>query len=301
MQGGWKDRVQIELLKSNAAAVGDLTVYVEATKDITRMPRFLAGEEVDVKVVGRLNFLRQMSVLGHKEKHRPLIGGISISTDELIGTLSFIDYNDMVVSCTQVIAMDRYGREINGMNVRQPEKGEVVGREIRHTHIEWNNYYANNLADVAIAKQWVGGRVGYVYNIGMFRGIIDAKVGDEVLKSGRTTGLTKHKVIDDSVIVKVYWNEFKWAIFRDCIMIEPAIANGDSGSPVVKGNKIVGIVFAGSGKVGILCKAVHCKIVNFGEQPMPPALEPSPIKAILMLAGLAGLAGGSMYARKGSI
>jgi hypothetical protein len=85
-------------------------------------------------------------------------------------------------------------------------------------------------------------------------------VGDAVRKSGRTTGVTNSTVYDTSATVKV-WYSSKWAVFYDQILVkQPFVESGDSGSPVDKDGKFVGLAFAGSSSVAVVCKAKY--IVN---------------------------------------
>jgi len=121
-----------------------------------------------------------------------------------------------------------------------------------------------NYADAAIAKVTTSDyQVGEVLggdNKGTYTicGTTEVIQGDIVRKSGRTTGVTSNTVIDTSATVKVWYTLSKWAIFYDQILVDqPFIESGDSGSPVDKDGVFVGLVFAGSSSVAVVCKAKY--------------------------------------------
>ncbi|MDK2877114.1 MAG: hypothetical protein PWQ22_1524 [Archaeoglobaceae archaeon] len=120
-----------------------------------------------------------------------------------------------------------------------------------------------NYADAAIAKvtisDYLAGEVlsndGDTYTIS---GITEVNVGDTVRKSGRTTEVTFNNVTDTSATVKVYYSSSKWAIFYDQILVQqPFLDSGDSGSAVDKDGRFVGLAFAGSDSVAVVCKAKY--------------------------------------------
>jgi hypothetical protein len=58
--------------------------------------------------------------------------------------------------------------------------------------------------------------------------------------------------------VKVWYTVSKWAIFYDQILVNQLfIESGDSGSAVDKGGAFVGLAFAGSSSVAVVCKAKY--------------------------------------------
>jgi hypothetical protein len=92
----------------------------------------------------------------------------------------------------------------------------------------------------------------------LISGTTEVNLGDYVNKSGRTTGVTTNKVYDTSATVKVWYTRTKWAIFYDQILVlQPFVEPGDSGSIVYKEGKFVGIAFAGSSSVAVVCKAKY--------------------------------------------
>jgi len=82
------------------------------------------------------------------------------------------------------------------------------------------------------------------------------KVGTQVVKSGRTTGVTRGKVMDTHYSGYVYYSRGT-AWFEDQILVKgegkPFCQGGDSGSLVLtEANAFAGLVFAGSGKYGLV-------------------------------------------------
>ena len=94
-----------------------------------------------------------------------------------------------------------------------------------------------------------------VMELGFPKGSAKAKDGETVLKSGRTTGLTEGKVIDDDATIEVSYG-FLTARFIHQILVsgEGFILGGDSGSVLFNEDLYaVGLCFAGSsdGSLGI--------------------------------------------------
>jgi hypothetical protein len=110
-----------------------------------------------------------------------------------------------------------------------------------------------NIVDCAVAKPVNKEIVNpEVLEIGKVKGIKSPKVGMEVKKSGRTTGLTTSniKVIDASIEVKMSENES--TVFTDQIILEPFSSAGDSGSLILdEEDNAVGLLFAGSDKATV--------------------------------------------------
>ena len=60
---------------------------------------------------------------------------------------------------------------------------------------------------------------------------VDAKIGDRVVKCGRTTGCTEGEVISTDAVVKVNYGT-GYAVFEDVVLVRGKSAGGDSGSSV---------------------------------------------------------------------
>lgn len=94
-----------------------------------------------------------------------------------------------------------------------------------------------------------------VYKLGLPKGIRTPRVGEQVQKVGRTTGLTFGKIVSTTWTGRINYARGE-AIFTDCILIEGDFSQGgDSGSPVFDMEKnFIGILFAGSKSYSLVCK-----------------------------------------------
>ncbi|MFW6287225.1 MAG: hypothetical protein ACOC2J_00570 [bacterium] len=114
----------------------------------------------------------------------------------------------------------------------------------------------NNLVDCAVAKpnsdQLINPRI---LEIGEIRGLKEAEVDMEVQKSGRTSGLTRGKVVAVDATVNVRMSETESANFEDQFITTPISKAGDSGSLVLDmDNNAIGLLFAGSEKATVCNK-----------------------------------------------
>lgn len=108
----------------------------------------------------------------------------------------------------------------------------------------------NNLIDAAVARPDAPGLIDdNILDVGPVQGVGELQPSDQVLKSGRTSGLTEGKVLSVGVTVKVDILEDEIGWFTDQIMTDLVSKPGDSGSLVLNDKKeAVGLLFAGSDK-----------------------------------------------------
>lgn len=108
----------------------------------------------------------------------------------------------------------------------------------------------SNLIDAAVARPDSPGLIDdNILDIGPVNGVGELQPSDQVLKSGRTSGLTEGKVLSVGVTVKVDILEDEIGWFADQIMTDLVSRPGDSGSLVLNDKKeAVGLLFAGSDK-----------------------------------------------------
>jgi hypothetical protein len=188
----------------------------------------------------------------------------------MAGTLSIITKDGYILSCAHVIAMNSKAQFLPlGTAVLQPgtyDGGTIedkVGELYKYIKITFGpkgkNYADAAIASISIADYLVGEVLGgdnqNTYSIS---GTTEVNVGDSVRKSGRATGVTTNIVYDTDATVKVWYTLSKWAIFYDQILVyQPFIESGDSGSPVDKDGKFVGLAFAGSSTTAVVCKAKY--------------------------------------------
>jgi len=106
----------------------------------------------------------------------------------------------------------------------------------------------SNLVDAAIADVINDDDIDdTILDIGKINGTVeDPFVTMPVQKTGRTSGYTTGSIEQTNVVAQVQYGLGKIAIFQDQLMSGAMSAGGDSGSLVVSGDKVVGLLFAGS-------------------------------------------------------
>jgi len=171
------------------------------------------------------------------------------------GTLGMVTYDDKILSCAHVIAMDpqTWNYLPTGTPIYQPDGEENrIGELEAYIDISFSAN-ANNYADAAIAS--IDGGIeaspGEVFNEGgnyVINGWTTVSNGAVVRKSGMMTSTTTGKVTNASTSVTMYYGNYR-ARYVDQIEVrlEGGLFSfsGDSGSVVDKGGKFVGLVAAG--------------------------------------------------------
>lgn len=112
-----------------------------------------------------------------------------------------------------------------------------------------------NKVDCAIAKPIKDEDISdEILGVGIPVGYGMAKVGDNVKKSGRTTGLTQGNVIAIDGVARINYRTGQ-AVFENQIITTNISQGGDSGSVVLnENNEVVGLLFAGSDQTTIVNK-----------------------------------------------
>lgn len=255
-----------ELIKKIPGVVGvsahhskpKLRIYVEKITPqlLKELPEMFVGYSVEVIEVGRVEAL-----IDRKARYRPLFPGISIGSELVTaGTLSQICIdNETGEYCLLSNRHVFWGDP--GTRVLQP--GSYDGGRVPDDTVGYISRYEeiksdDNIIDAAICSLEVEAtnkdpELGQPVSIG------EVNEGDKVYKVGRTTGLTSAKVLDHMATLKVYgYPNVGEAIFEDVIITEAFSAGGDSGSPTVnEKGELVGLVFAGSDRITVICKAKH--------------------------------------------
>ena len=269
------DRHEDELLKlPNVAGVGaslkekdgkpsskiSLTVFVEqkvAGNEVkgSQIPRELDGIETDVVEIGKLEPLALSS------RVRPAMPGYSVGHCNvtagtfgcLVRDLRSPTQQHLLLGNNHVLADTNRGRL--GDPILQPgpyDGGEdntdtvaILERfEPIHFGLDSGDY---NLVDAAVARP-VSSRHITASVIGSLipQGVGQAFIGDRVLKAGRTTGVTRGRVISVNATVLVLFPEGP-ARFRHQILTTFMSAGGDSGSLLMDRHlSAVGLIFGGS-------------------------------------------------------
>ncbi|MBE3520132.1 MAG: hypothetical protein IMW97_07505 [Firmicutes bacterium] len=110
-----------------------------------------------------------------------------------------------------------------------------------------------NLVDAAVARPLsVDDILPDILELGTPRETADVEIGQLVMKSGRTSGLTKGRVKVVDATVRIAMGDAGDAIFAEQIVTTQIAAPGDSGSLVVDENiRAVGLLSAGSDTVSV--------------------------------------------------
>lgn len=112
---------------------------------------------------------------------------------------------------------------------------------------------AGNTVDAALARPDSPGLVDdKILEIGQVQGTAGVSIGDQVIKSGRSSGLTSGKVTATGVTLQVELSGKEKGWFSDQVVSDMVSKPGDSGSLVLNQKKqAVGLLFAGSEKYTI--------------------------------------------------
>jgi len=124
-----------------------------------------------------------------------------------------------------------------------------------------------NTIDAAIAKPLsVADITNTINGIGKPTGSRWPALGDYIIKSGRTTGVTEGTVDQVDVTVTVQYGTLKLAIFEDQFISTIHSDGGDSGSAILdKDKKVVGLLFAG-GDGSTVMSSIDYALEGFGVQ-----------------------------------
>jgi hypothetical protein len=137
--------------------------------------------------------------------------------------------------------------------------GDVIARLSRFVPIRYNDPNNYNLVDAALASpRDLRDVIASVVALGIPKGIAEATLNLDVVKSGRTTQTTAGRVTGIQATVAVNYG-VGVGYFRDQILTTNMSAGGDSGSLLMTRaeRKATGLLFAGSSQV-----TVHNNITN---------------------------------------
>jgi hypothetical protein len=225
---------------------GDAVILVFLAQAGGSLPNYLDGVRVVPRVVGNIQ-----PMIANTARYRPVLGGISIGHPNIgAGTLGAILYlNGEPYLASDNHVFDLYGKAKKGDPILQPgilDGGEDPDDIVGNLYW-WQEVGRDNLIDFALAKpldpslveKKILGLDGYE----VFPA--DAEIGDTVDKSGRSTGVTRGQVTSTDASLKIGGTNYN---FHDVLLIEgddPLCIPGDSGSAVMRGNDLVGFLFAG--------------------------------------------------------
>lgn len=257
------------------AVNGSIVVYVEkATPELLQViPKEVDGVQVRVKETGRVSLLsiKPMAAIfaNRVGRWRPAPGGVSIGHPQVTaGTLTCcaIDRGDgklVGLSNNHVVALNWGSAQIGkvGDPILQPGPydGGINPTDKIGELLRWSKVSASedNTVDAAVFKSDLLRKD--VLDVGKPSQSKEPYLGMNVVKSGRSSGVTFGKVTGVNATISVDDEEFGTCIFKDQIVIEPPIlVGGDSGSWIgeVDSFESVGLGFAGSDVISVANKAI---------------------------------------------
>lgn len=201
-----------------------------------------------------------------KIKYRPAPPGVSIGHKDITaGTFSvtcFKDGTKYLLSNNHVFANMNAG-EI-GDAILQPgvydggvDPDDRIGTLAAFVPLVFNDQVHPNYVDCAIAIPTnVDDLLDEILEIGNSTGSKEAAIGQNVIKSGRTTGITQGTITEFSGLIAVGYGDSGTAYFDDQIVTGPMLQGGDSGSCLLDSSdfKAVGLCFAASSVISIACR-----------------------------------------------
>jgi len=131
---------------------------------------------------------------------------------------------------------------------------DLIAKLHKFIPINFNDPKNYNLVDAALARPTnVQNVMASIVALGIPKGVEEATLGMDVVKSGRTTETTSGSVTGVNVSINVSYGPGKVAYFRNQILTSVMSKGGDSGSLLLskKDHKAVGLLFAGSSVVTI--------------------------------------------------
>lgn len=260
-----------------ASSKQKIVVYVERVTPqvLTSIPQEIEGVQVEIRESGRIHMLslippqiipQSVEPLARTGRVRPMVGGISVGSVQITaGTLGGIavDNNTGLIvglSNNHVLLSSDWGDQ-SGLpqgEIVQPGSydggklpDDLAGYGYRGVPVKLDR---DNLVDAAVFKPQVD-LTPEILGVSSEPNIVEPEPGMAVVKSGRTTGVTRGEVsVVDATVDVDGWGV---ARFVDQVMVEPAIMQGgDSGSLVLaEDGRVAGLGFAGSDKISVFSPA----------------------------------------------
>jgi len=210
----------------------------------------------------------------NRSKCRPVESGVSMCDCELTACTAtgwFVDGegNFWLVTnahCTKAVKTCNPA-DLTNRPVCQPSpmdggvNGDRVGVVVKASDIFKSGY-----TDTALIRPDVVDPTPVVHGVGAVKGWRMPQVGETVVKSGRTTGVTECQVLGVHGVVLVNYG-CRLRLVKDVIIATACSEPGDSGSPVLsKDGYFVGQLFAGSPSMTIFISPERI-VQEFGVEP----------------------------------
>ena len=234
-----------------------LHVFVEERTNAHRwLEKLQHLEGLTVEVIETGKFIAK--TIDPTAKHRPAFGGISVGHPNITaGTIGSLVW-DLEKKIKYILSNNHVLANCNLSTIGDPiyQPGPYDGGTAADTLAHLSLYKAlnfrgvTNYADCAIAEmddpaQITAAIADVCDTVGVTK--LDAAVGDPVIKSGRTTGVTTGEIQYFSGLIQVGYGDERFANFDDLIITTGMLAGGDSGSLLLSEDyRPVGLMFAGN-------------------------------------------------------
>lgn len=277
-----------------------INVYLKSAcpKITCNIPEEIGGVPVKQIVTGKITALgvREQEVqasINRAARARPYYAGMSISTERTsAGTLG-VKCFDAVTREALILTNNHIGANETSIQVQTASVGDAI--------LQPGKYDGGTIEDrIATLFRFIGFDIDgenevdgavlrpdnpeefadEILEIGKVTEIREAKIGDVVRKSGRSTGFTESTVIDTNATIKVDYESSKGITFKNQIIIMPAIGqSGDSGSLIVRksDDTAVGLLIAGSENITVANRmtiVAEALKIDLGTPAPKPSQEP---------------------------
>jgi hypothetical protein len=224
------------------------------------VPEKIDGMKTDVVEVGRIE------ALTFKRRYRPAFPGCSIGHYRITAGTFGCMVQDKRTHAFKILSNNHVLANVNAARIGDPilQPGrydggsyprDMIARLYRYVPLTASSW---NLVDAAIATPHLRSVIASIARLGIPTGTAQARLGWTVYKAGRTTQLTRGRVISTNASMKVGYGSGISLLFRNQIVTTCMGAPGDSGSLLVDPyRRAVGLLFAGSSRV-----TIHNHITN---------------------------------------
>lgn len=224
------------------------------------IPKEIEGIKTDVIETGVI--YAPLTPIGRRTRMRPAKGGCSIGhyniTAGTFGCLVRRYGEELILSNNHVLANENKG--LTGDPILQPgpydsgTSGDKIAELSTFVHISFD--YGANKVDAALARPIDRRDVSLeIIGIGSPAGTAKAVLDIPVIKSGRTTGVTRGRIIRTDYTARVEYSGGRTALFENQVVTWRISEGGDSGSVVLVDDetpRVCGLLFAGSEYVTVI-------------------------------------------------
>jgi GH25 family lysozyme M1 (1,4-beta-N-acetylmuramidase) len=226
--------------------------------------------------------------LAYKQRMRPVPGGVSVAHERVTaGTVSGYVIDNLtgelcLLSNHHVLVSPMDGGPV-GANIVQPgpadggvAPGDVVARLVRWVNIRQENI--SRFVDCAIAKPVDASLIDQnIIALGYPHGVLEPWIGQELIKSGRTSETTRGQCVVIEADVKVNYGDFSRTIQR-CIITGVPSEPGDSGAMMMDkaSHDAVALLFAGGSLSDGTRITVGCRM-DLVEELLNVTVPPPPV------------------------